>query len=60
MIDSNPLDEKVEKNSATAVSSAISAVIMTMTISRRGSRAGADQDRRMFSGDVQFCHASIT
>src|SRR5512134_188958 len=51
------LDENVEKNSATAVSSAISAVMASTAIIRRGSTAGATQDKRTFSGDIHRRHA---
>jgi hypothetical protein len=52
--DSSALDENVENNSATAVSNAISAVIITSTTSSRGSVAGAVHDSRTFSGDTQY------
>src|SRR5215469_8724516 len=57
--DHSALDENVEKNSAMAVSRAISAKINNTEIRSRESTAGASQDRWTLIGDVQFIHASI-
>src|SRR5690349_9223231 len=55
--DTSALDENVEKKSATAVSKAISSVIISTARASRGSTAGVVHESRMFSGEVQAIHA---
>ena len=56
--DISALDENVEKNSATAVSSASSPAINAIASSSAGSSAGASHDFLTCSGDIQPIQAS--